>query len=124
MLAGGAVLAVLALSLGEERQVAHVSASSLAALLYLIVIGSLVGFSAYIWLLRAAPTSLVSTYAYVNPVVAVFLGWAIESEPIGPRTVVAGAMILAAVALIVRARPARARAGVAAAGAAAPVRAR
>lgn len=109
MLAGGALLAVLGLSLGEGSQLGGVSTQSLLALLYLIVLGSLVGFSAYIWLLRAAPTSLVSTYAYVNPVVAVFLGWAIENEAIGVRTVVAGGMILVAVALIVSARPARAR---------------
>jgi drug/metabolite transporter (DMT)-like permease len=109
MIAGGAMLAVLGLAVGEGSQVSHVSTSSILALAYLIVFGSLIGFSAYIWLLRAAPTSLVSTYAYVNPVVAVFLGWAIESEPIGARTIIAGAMILLAVALIVRKRPARAQ---------------
>jgi drug/metabolite transporter (DMT)-like permease len=109
MLAGGAMLAVLGLAVGEGSQVSHVSWNSILALSYLIVFGSLIGFSAYIWLLRAAPTSLVSTYAYVNPVVAVFLGWALESEPIGARTMVAGAMILLAVALIVRTRPARAQ---------------
>jgi drug/metabolite transporter (DMT)-like permease len=107
MLTGGAMLAVLGLAVGEGSRV-QFSASSLLALAYLIVFGSLIGFSAYIWLLRAAPTSLVSTYAYVNPVVAVFLGWALESEPIGARTLVAGAMILLAVALIVRKRPVRA----------------
>jgi drug/metabolite transporter (DMT)-like permease len=109
MLAGGAMLAVLGLAVGEGSQVSHVSWNSILALSYLIVFGSLIGFSAYIWLLRAAPTSLVSTYAYVNPGVAVFLGWALESEPIGARTVVAGVMILLAVALIVRTRPARAQ---------------
>ena len=123
MLAGGALLAVLGLSLGEGSQLGHVSTTSLLALVYLIVLGSLVGFTAYIWLLRVAPTSLVSTYAYVNPVVAVFLGWAIESEPIGLRTLVAGAMILLAVALIVKARPARTRPR-APVPAAAPARAR
>jgi drug/metabolite transporter (DMT)-like permease len=123
MLAGGAVLAVLGLSLGEGSQLGNISLGSGLAVLYLIVFGSLIGFSAYIWLLRAAPTSLVSTYAYVNPVVAVFLGWAIETEPIGARTLIAGAMILLAVALIVRARPARVRTPVPA-PAAAPARAR
>ena len=93
------------------------------ALVYLILIGSLVGFTAYIWLLRVAPTTLVSTYAYVNPVVAVFLGWAIENESVTPRTVVAGGMILVAVALIVSARPATAPAPPRARGAA-PARAR
>jgi drug/metabolite transporter (DMT)-like permease len=123
MLAGGVLLAVLGLSLGEGSELGGVSTPSLLALLYLIVVGSLVGFSAYIWLLRAAPTSLVSTYAYVNPVVAVFLGWAIENETIGIRTLLAGGMILVAVALIVGARPAKARTA-APVSAAAPARAR
>jgi drug/metabolite transporter (DMT)-like permease len=123
MLAGGVLLAVIAISLGEAKQVADVSTASLLAVLYLIVFGSLIGYTAYVWLLRAAPTSLVSTYAYVNPVVAVFLGWAIASEPIGARTLVAGAMILLAVALIVRGRPVRAQSN-APVPAAAPARAR
>jgi drug/metabolite transporter (DMT)-like permease len=124
MLAGGVLLAVLGLSLGEAGEVADVSFESGLALLYLIVFGSLVAFSAYIWLLRVAPTSLVSTYAYVNPVVAVFLGWAIESEPVGLRTIVAGGMILVAVALIVGSRPAGSRTSTPAPAAAAPARAR
>jgi drug/metabolite transporter (DMT)-like permease len=77
-------------------------------MIYLVVIGSWLAFSAYTWLLQVAPMSVVSTYAYVNPVVAVFLGWAFLSEPLSVRTVVAGAVILGAVALIVtpsRARP-------------------
>jgi drug/metabolite transporter (DMT)-like permease len=109
MLTGGALLALLGLSLGEAGQLGRISWTSGIALIYLIVFGSLIAFSAYIWLLRVAPTSLVSTYAYVNPVVAVFLGWAIESEPIGVRTVLAGAMILVAVALIIGVRPTRGR---------------
>lgn len=118
MLAGGALLAVLGLSLGEADDMGQVSLKSALALAYLVIFGSIVAFSAYIWLLRVAPTSLVSTYAYVNPVVAVALGWTIENEPIGIRTVVAGAMILVAVALIVGAPAARARtAGPAAAAA-------
>jgi drug/metabolite transporter (DMT)-like permease len=123
MLAGGALLAVLGLSLGEADQLQNVSWTSALALVYLIVFGSLIAFSAYIWLLRVAPTSLVSTYAYVNPVVAVFLGWAIESEPIGSRTLLAGGMILVAVALIVGTRPSRKRT-TAPAPAAVPARAR
>jgi drug/metabolite transporter (DMT)-like permease len=101
MLLGGSLLLVVALASGEETQVHDVSATSALALAYLIVFGSVLAFSAYAWLLRNARTSLVSTYAYVNPVVAVFLGWSLESEPIGVRTVVAGAIILFAVALIV-----------------------
>jgi len=72
------------------------------------VMGSLVAFSAYAWLLRAAPTSLVATYAYVNPVVAVALGALIRDEPVTLRMVVAGAVILLALAMIAAAnrRPA------------------
>jgi drug/metabolite transporter (DMT)-like permease len=81
-----------------------VSASSLWALAYLTVIGSLVAFNAYAWLLRNAPLSLVGTYAYVNPVVAVALGGLILSEPITTRTFVASAVIVVAVAMIVTVR--------------------
>jgi len=88
-----------------------VSAESLWALAYLTVIGSLVAFNAYAWLLRNAPLSLVATYAYVNPVVAVALGGLILAEPITPRTLVASAVIVAAVALIVTTRARLARAG-------------
>jgi drug/metabolite transporter (DMT)-like permease len=111
MLSAGVVLAIFGTIAGEWRQV-HLSAislSSVLALAYLVVFGSLIAFSAYVWLLKAAPLSLVSTYAYVNPVVAVLLGWAFLSEPINPRILLAGAVIVAAVALIVsaRLRPAR-----------------
>jgi drug/metabolite transporter (DMT)-like permease len=81
-----------------------ISRTSWLALLYLIVFGSLIGFSAYVWLLRSAPLSLVSTYAYVNPVVAVVLGAIFIGESLTPRVVIAGSIILAAVALIVVAR--------------------
>jgi drug/metabolite transporter (DMT)-like permease len=78
-----------------------VSTTSILALLYLIVFGSWLAFTCYSWLLRKTRTSLVSTYAYVNPLVAIFLGWAVENESVSARTVVAGVVILAAVALIV-----------------------
>ena len=107
MLAGAALLAVFGAATGEVGQIdaGAVSTSSLVALLYLIVVGSLVGFSAYIWLLKAAPTHLVGTYAYANPVVAVVLGTLWLGEPITLTTIVGGAAIIAAVALIVSARP-------------------
>ncbi len=107
MLAGAALLAVAGVATGELGQIdaGAVSAESLLALLYLVVVGSLVGFSAYIWLLKAAPTHLVGTYAYVNPVVAVLLGTLWLDEPITLTTVVGGAAIVAAVALIVSAKP-------------------
>ena len=81
--------------------------ASILALLYLIVIGSFAGFATYLWLLRNARTSLVSTYAYVNPVVAVFLGWAFLHETIGARTLITGLVVLASVALIIAARAER-----------------
>ena len=83
---------------------AEVSARSFAGFVYLTTIGSLVGFTAFIWLLQHQPPSRVSTYAYVNPVVAVFLGWAIAGEPLTTRTVIAAAIIIGAVALITTAR--------------------
>jgi drug/metabolite transporter (DMT)-like permease len=106
MLVGGAGLAVLGGLTGElaELELSRVTLASALGLVYLIVFGSLVAFSAYVWLLQNARTSLVSTYAYVNPVVAVFLGWAILDEPITAATVMAGAVIVAAVALIVTGR--------------------
>jgi hypothetical protein len=110
LLGSGALLieAVLTGELGRFRPEA-VSASSLAALAYLTVFGSLLAFNAYAWLLRSAPLSLVGTYAYVNPVVAVALGGLILAEPITPRTLVASAVIVAAVAMIVTARGRMAR---------------
>ena len=113
MICGGVLLGVVGLVGGEagRADLGAVSRSSAFALLYLIVVGSWVGFTAYIWLLATAPTSLVSTYAYVNPAVAVFLGWAILDEPISAWTVVATGVIIVGVALIVTAvgrRPASA----------------
>lgn len=74
--------------------------ASVLAFLYLVVVGSLVGFSAYIWLLGVSTPARVSTYAYVNPVVAVLLGWAMLDEPLSGRVIVAAAVIVAAVAVI------------------------
>ena len=83
---------------------AAVTDRSLIALVYLIVFGSLVAYNAYAWLLRNAPLSLIGTYAYVNPVVALALGAVFLAEPITPRTLLASAVILTAVAMIVTAR--------------------
>jgi drug/metabolite transporter (DMT)-like permease len=106
MLCGGALLFILALITGEHMQFdpADVSARSIAGFAYLTTIGSLVGFTAFIWLIQHQPASRVATYAYVNPVVAVFLGWAIAGEPLTLRTVIAAAIIIGAVALITTAR--------------------
>ena len=102
MLAGGGVLLIAGVLTGEltELRLDHVSAQSLVAFGYLIVFGSWVGFTAYTWLLRATPPALSSTYAYVNPVVAVFLGWALGGEALTSRTVLAAAIIVAAVLII------------------------
>jgi drug/metabolite transporter (DMT)-like permease len=106
MLWAGLVFAIASVATGELGRLhwQHVSTTSIVALLYLIVLGSLVGFSAYVWLLRSAPLSLVSTYAYVNPVVAVILGGIFLGEAITARLVIAGGIIVLAVALIVVAR--------------------
>jgi drug/metabolite transporter (DMT)-like permease len=106
MLWAGVLFGILSLATGELGRVhwQGISRTSWIALLYLIVFGSLIGFSAYVWLLRSAPLSLVSTYAYVNPVVAVVLGAIFIGEALTPRVVIAGSIILAAVALIVVAR--------------------
>jgi drug/metabolite transporter (DMT)-like permease len=106
MLVGGAALVVAGAIHGEFAHIhpGRFSLASLLGLAYLIVFGSLVAFSAYVWLLRSAPISLLSTYAYVNPVVAVLLGWIFLSERITGRTLLAGAVILVAVALMISAR--------------------
>jgi drug/metabolite transporter (DMT)-like permease len=104
MLCGGAALLVAAVAGGEVAAVdpSKVSVVSLPSPGYLVVAGSLVAFTAYTWLLSNAAISKVSTYAYVNPVVAVFLGWIILSERITVRVVAGAAIIVASVAGIVR----------------------
>ncbi|HVD15946.1 MAG TPA: EamA family transporter [Actinomycetota bacterium] len=107
MLAGGAVLAVASVVGGEPARIrfAEISVSSVLAVAYLVVFGSLVAFTAYVWLLRNVRTSVVGTYAYVNPVVAVALGAVLGGEPVTGRALLAGAVILAGVALIVTGQP-------------------
>ncbi len=101
MLAGGLGLFVLATLTGDWARIdpAAITTKSVVALLYLIVVGSWGGFTAYVWLLRNAPTPLVATYAYVNPIVALFLGALLAGEPITPRVIVAAAIIIGAVVL-------------------------
>jgi drug/metabolite transporter (DMT)-like permease len=102
MLAGGLALLLAAIVAGEPAQLdlAHASTSSLVAFLYLLTFGSLIGFTAYVYLLAHTSAAKAATYAYVNPVVAVFLGWAIGHEAVTSRTMVAAAVILAGVAII------------------------
>ena len=106
MVAAGAVMVVAALATGEPAgfHPESISTASLLALGYLIVFGSMLAYTSYAWLLRNAPLSLVATHAYVNPVVAVALGTLFLHEPLSPRTIVAAAIILVAVAIIVTAR--------------------
>lgn len=102
MLGGGAAMAIVALFHGDfgRLDLAGISARSWTAFAYLIVAGSLVAFSTFVWLMKHSTPARVSTYAYVNPVVAVILGWLILNEPITTRTLVASAVIVAAVAII------------------------
>jgi drug/metabolite transporter (DMT)-like permease len=103
MVAGGLVLLVAGLAAGEpgDVHVAAFTADSALAFAYLVVAGSLVAYTAYAWLLQHAPLTQVSTYAYVNPLVAVLLGWGILGEALGPSTLAGAALVVAAVALIV-----------------------
>ncbi|HTZ21304.1 MAG TPA: EamA family transporter [Opitutaceae bacterium] len=102
MLAGSAALALVALARGEVAAFspAAVSARSWLAFGYLTSVGSLVGFSTFVWLMKHSTPARVATYAYVNPIVAVCLGWLILREPITSRTLVASAVIVTAVAII------------------------
>lgn len=102
MLAGGALLILTGLAMGEQRTIRleAISAHSFFSYLYLILFGSLIGFTAYIWLLRVTTPVLVSTYAYVNPVVAVLLGATLAGEELTLRTLLAAVVIITGVALI------------------------
>jgi drug/metabolite transporter (DMT)-like permease len=110
MLAGGIVIALLGLILGEAGQWRW-STAGLGALAYLVVFGSIVGFTAYAYALRHASATIVGTYAYVNPVVAVLLGWLILREAITARTIGAMVLILGAVLMIQLAPGAHGRSG-------------
>jgi drug/metabolite transporter (DMT)-like permease len=106
MLGGGAMLLIVGVLSGElsHFDAHHVSHASTAGLLYLITFGSLLGFTSYIWLLDKVSPARLGTYAYVNPLVAVLLGWAIAGETLSARTAVAAAIVICAVALITTAR--------------------
>jgi drug/metabolite transporter (DMT)-like permease len=108
MLMGGFGLLLLGTLTGEwsRLDIAAIAPRSWWGLAYLIVFGSWVGFAAYVWLLRVAPTTLVSTYAYVNPLVAIAVGSWLAAEPITPRVVIAAAIIVGSVAVITLTQPA------------------
>ena len=112
MLSGGALLVLGGAALGETSRVhlAQITLRSALGLGYLITFGALIGFTAYVWLLRrVASPVLVGTYAYINPIVAVFLGWLFLSEPLTGRTLIAAAVIISGVVLITLSRRAPAR---------------
>jgi drug/metabolite transporter (DMT)-like permease len=111
MATGSLVLLAMGLLAGEAADFdpTAITGRSFAALAYLTIVGSLLAFSVFAWLLRVAPLPKVATYAYVNPIVAVILGAVVLGEPITARTIVAGAVIVVAVALIVTARSRAAR---------------
>lgn len=102
MLAGGTLLIIYGAGIGEWTRfdLQSVSWTSTFAFLYLVVFGSLVAFSAYSWLIRTTEPTLVATHAYVNPVVAVFLGWLIADEHVDGRTMVASTLIIGSVILL------------------------
>jgi drug/metabolite transporter (DMT)-like permease len=109
MLGGGALMLIVGILSGELSHfaISHVSMASAMGLLYLVTFGSLLGFTSYIWLLDKVSPARLGTYAYVNPIVAVLLGWAIAGERLSFRTAIAAAIVICAVALITTARSAR-----------------
>jgi drug/metabolite transporter (DMT)-like permease len=96
MLVGGAAVSLVGLALGEARGV-RLTAAGVESLAYLVLFGSIVGYSAYSYALHHASATAVGTYAYVNPLIAVLLGALLLREPVGPRTLLAMALILGAV---------------------------
>ena len=104
MLTGGLLLLLAGTAAGEwsRLDIGAISARSWFALAYLIVFGALIAFTAYIWLLKNTTLARASTYAYVNPIVAVLLGWLLVSEPMNSRVVAAAAVIVAGAVIVVR----------------------
>jgi drug/metabolite transporter (DMT)-like permease len=102
MIAGGLLLLLTAAVAGQVVAFApsRVSGAAVLSWLFLVIFGSLIGFTAYVWLLGATSIAKAGTYAYVNPIVAVFLGWAVLGEPVTGRTLAAAAVILLGVGLV------------------------
>ena len=109
MLCGGSLQMIAGFATGEARsfEFRNVTALSLGAFVYLVLIGAVIGFTAYIWLLRHCDPAKVATYAYVNPVVAVLLGAFFAGETVSERTAVAAAIIVGSVALVITAQQAK-----------------
>jgi drug/metabolite transporter (DMT)-like permease len=112
MLCGGLLLLLTSFATGETRRFhpGSMSILSLASFTYLVIIGAVVGYTAYIWLLRNCDPAKVATYAYVNPIVAVLLGAAFAGETLTMRTLIAAALIIGSVALVITAQQLRLRA--------------
>ena len=104
MLVGGAILFVAGFLMGERVDVSAISSKSFWALIYLATAGGVVAYAAYLWLLQVASPAKVATYAYVNPVIAVLLGWALASEPLNARVALAAVVVVSAVVLITTAK--------------------
>ena len=100
LLVAGGVMMLGAVVTGERFE-GSVSVRSWGALAYLVLIGSIVGFTAYVWLLGNASVSLVATHAYVNPVVAIFLGWLVLAEPVTPAIAIGGGIVVLSVVLVI-----------------------
>jgi drug/metabolite transporter (DMT)-like permease len=111
MLCGGMLLFFAGLATGELRRLhpSSISMLSLASFIYLVIIGAVVGYTAYIWLLRHCEPAKVATYAYVNPIVAVLLGALFAGETLTMRTLIAAGLIIGSVALVITAQQLRAR---------------
>jgi drug/metabolite transporter (DMT)-like permease len=112
MLCGGLLLLLAGILTGEVRHFhpSSVSTLSLASFVYLVIIGAVVGYTAYIWLLRHCDPAKVATYAYVNPIVAVLLGAAFAGETLSVRVLIAGVLIIGSVAIVITAQQLKARA--------------
>lgn len=104
MMLGGGILLLLSAGFGEMHPFPHVSIRAVLALLYLIVVGSLLAYTAYVWLLARMPATRVASYAYVNPIVAVALGHFVAGEVVTLRTLAGSALVLLSVSLILRKR--------------------
>jgi len=102
MLAAAAAMLVMSLATGDWRQFSWsgLTTLSIVSFWYLVIAGSIIGYTAYVYLLSHVSASKAATYAYVNPIIAVVLGWLFANEPLGGRTIVAAAVILGGVALI------------------------
>jgi drug/metabolite transporter (DMT)-like permease len=102
LLSGGVIQLVISLASGElpRFDLSQVTATSVVAMVYLAIVSSVIAYTAFVWLMKVSDPAKVATYAYVNPVVAVFLGWLLANEPLTPRTLASAGIIIASVVII------------------------